>query len=355
MKQVLRNCCIGLCCCFLAMSAMAATFYQNPEGEIIMELSTPEDAGRLLALFGERAPVLLTEGEDGKTITPQTFSEQDFNVAQAKLIAFVRDINWKTGFNLTMRDVNFWQRLKMVFTGITVATQPMRVNLNTIYPGLEDELGNLEDQLVDALQNYAEASTFDRAVALSLLGLRFAILDDKPFLLLFIDEGQYKELIALDKRLEPEKDSAIEKLMNNIYTFFSYRSIYMDKGYDANTEKLIDVAKLGEGDAESTWEKMAEFATNMYNLDKTNDLTPETEANLRIPRLEFAMRRVKHNIKVEKKAAKIAYKDPNNADLVAEAKSEGPQNPNLEQEARELLKTLTRNQIKMLMLKYCIK
>ena len=354
MKKLVRVCCMSVSVCLMAVSAMAATFYQNSSGEIIMEISTRQDAQRLLALTDKTVPFMLADGESGQTTALQKFSEQDFDIAQAKLIAFVREVNWDTGFNLTLRDATFFQRLRMVFSGVNVYTQPMRVNLNAVYPDLENQLNELEDELVGVLQEYVTASTFDQAVELSLLGLRYAILTDKPFILLFLDEGQYKELLAMDKRLHPQEDSAIETLANNLYAFFAYRAVYMDNKYNTNTDKLIKIANMGKGDAPHTWEKLAEFAARMYTYDASNDLDPDEERNIHIPQLEFAMRRVKHNLAVEKKAAKIAYKDPANADIVKEAKSEGPKRPSLEEEALQLLQRSTKEQIKEMILKHCL-
>ena len=359
MKQLLRMCCVCLSLSLLAASATAASFYQNQEGEIIMEITNRNEAERLLALADENFQLPdaqeLLEGEEDKPLTPKAFSEQDFNVAQSKLVAFVRELNWKTGFNLTLRDANLFKRLKMVVSAATLYTQPMRVNLSTVYPDLENQLTKLEDELMVVVQEYATASTFDKAIQLSTLGLRYTILTDKPFILLFLDEGQYKELVALDKRLHPEEDSAIETLANNLYTFFAYRAVYMEDKYNKNTEKLIYISEMGKGDAQHTWEKLAEFAARMYAYNATNDLDPEQEAKVHIPRLEFAMRRVKHDLKVEKKAAKMAYQDPANAALVKEINDEGPKRPTLEQEARQLLQRSTQAEIKEMILKHCIK
>ena len=259
MKNTMRLFCLSILLSIAALSAQAATFYQQPDGEIIMELSTPADATRLVTLFGNKKPNKLTTGDGDQPVVPLTFSEQDFNVAQAKLIAYVRDVNWKTGFNLTLRDAGFFRRLKIIFTGVMEYTRPYRMSVSAVYPDLENQLADMEDELITVLQDYATATAFDKAIELSLIGLRYAILTDKPFLLLFVDEGQYNELIQLDKRLHPDKDSAVETLMNNLYKFFAYRAVYMENGYeqhgyDTNTEQLIKIAKMGEGDAVHTWE-----------------------------------------------------------------------------------------------------
>ena len=360
MKNVLRLCCFSVLLSMAALSVQAATFYRQPDGEIIMEVSTPEEATRLLTLFGGKKTNTLPEEEGGQPLVPLTFSEQDFNLAQAKLIAYVRDINWKTGFNLTLRDAGFFRRLKIIFSGVMEYTRPYRMSVSAVYPDLENQLADMEDELITVLQDYATATAFDRAIELSLIGLRYAILTDKPFLLLFVDEGQYKELIDLDNRLHPNEPSAIESLMNNLYKFFAYRAVYMENGYeqhgyDANTEQLIKIAKMGEGDATHTWEKLAAFAEKMYVYEAKGDLDPGKEHDIHLPRLEYAMRRVKHNLDVEKKAADIAYKDPAYQDIVIEAKEEGPKNPTLEQEALKWLQEHTRDEIKEAILKHKMK
>ena len=359
MKNTMRLFCLSILLSIAALSAQAATFYQQPDGEIIMELSTPADATRLLTLFGNKKPSPLPGEEGGQPLVPLTFSEQDFNLAQAKLIAYVRDVNWKTGFNLTLRDAGFFRRLKIIFTGVMEYTRPYRMSVSAVYPDLENQLADMEDELITVLQDYATATAFDKAIELSLIGLRYAILTDKPFLLLFVDEGQYNELINLDKRLQPDKASAIESLMNNMYKFFAYRAVYMENGYeqhgyDTNTEQLIKIANMGDGDAPHTWEKLAEFAEKMYTYEAKGDLDPGKERDIHLPRLEYAMRRVKHDLDVEKKAANIAYKDPAYEEVVIEAKQEGPKQPTLKEEALQLLQRSTKEQIKEMILKHCL-
>lgn len=343
MKQIICTCCISLLLCLCAVSAQAVSFYKRPNGDIIMEVSTCEDAERLWELMEENKTPRPPEKEAQSLFAPQKFSEQDFNVAQAKLIAFVRDVNWKTGFHLTMRDANFFQRMKMVCTGVLSYTKPYRINLSS---DLEDAIGQITDQAIGALEDYSTHAIYENAVALSLQGVRTTILTEKPFMLLVMDEGTYKELVALDPQ--------IQELMDNIYAFFAYRSAYMGEEFNANIDELIDMANLGEGDAPATWNILASYAQEMYALYAANDLTPEQEVNIHIPqKLKFPLEKVHRHIKVEKKAAKIAYKDPNYQALVQQVKAEGPKKPSIKQEALQLLDNSTDEEIKELIRKWC--
>ena len=344
MTKQIRLLGIILTLCFFAYSAQATTFYQNKNGEIIMEISNCEDASRFWELVEENTEPNKPIHEKQTRRAPQKFSEQDFNVAQAKLVAFVRDVNWKTGFHLTMRDANFFQRLKMICTGVIDYTKPYRVNLSVMYPDLENTITSVEDETFNALEKYAMTAAFEDAAELTEKGLRYAIITDQPFVLLLIDQGTYKELIKIDPQ--------IEELANNLYMFFAYRSAYMGDEYNENTDELIDIAKLGQGDAVSTWKILAQFAQRMYELDIAGDLTPEQEKNIHIWRLQAAMTRVHHRVEVEKKAAKIAKNDPNNAELIEQINKEEPKKPTLKQEALKLLQNSTQEQVKELIRKY---
>ena len=64
------------------------------------------------------------------------------------------------------------------------------------------------------------------------------------------------------------------------------------------------------------------------------------------------MTRVHHRVEVEKKAAKIAKNDPNNAELIEQINKEEPKKPTLKQEALKLLQSSTQEQVKELIRKY---
>ena len=125
--------------------------------------------------------------------------------------------------------------------------------------------------------------------------------------------------------------------------------------YDVNTPDLIRVSELGKGNYFETWNLMAEFAQKMEELDGKGALTPEDEKNIHIVRLEASIRYVKEQTNVERRAAEIAFKDPQNANMVRELQQGPKKNPSLDDKARELLQKMTTEQIKALLLKYKMK
>lgn len=285
------------------------------------------------------------EQKNGENLpTPKTFQEQDFQIAQSKLIAFVRDVNWKTGFHLTLRDANFFQRLKILCTGINNYTKPFRVKLQEFDPDADKHLEELEDAAIDALQQKVTDATFYNAAKLSIRGIHDAMITKKPFLLLLIDEQTYKLIL--------EHDPEVQDLANNMYQFFTYRAAYMGEEFNENTTPLIRASKLGAGDAIHTWALMATFAKKMFDYQENNSLTPEQEKNTHIWSLRATMAKIKRNIKVEKKAASLALKDPENKSWLKDMNNTNRKKPTLEQEARKLLQNSSADDIKKLIGKY---
>ncbi len=351
MKNWLRLSCIAVAACLLFAPAHAMNIYQAPDGSIILETTSCQDEQRLWQVAEENTEHQ-TLAEPDEPVTPQDepasgpmkFSEQDFNVAQSKLIAFVRDVNWKTGVHLTVRDANIFQRIKMVCTGILTYTKPFRAKLDAIDPNADTHLEELEDFAIKELEKGITMATFRHAAKLTAWGIHDAIIGDRPFLLLVIDEDTYNTVVELDPK--------VKELADNMYTFFAYRAAYMSHEYDKNTDELIRLARYGKGDAVNTWALFAQFAAHMYELDKQNDLTPDQEKEIHLWKLNALIQKVHHKVQVEKKAAKIAYKNPDNAALMEEINQETPKNPTIKQEAEAWLQKATQEQVKDLLRRY---
>ncbi len=342
MKKIkILLCCLAVSFGITPIGAMG--FYQDSDGSIILEMDDCRDQNRVLQLFDEE-PETQDKATEGRPLIPMTFQEQDFQVAQSKLIAFVRDVNWKTGFHLTLRDATFFQRLKMVCTGINNYTKPFRVKLESFDPDLDTHLEQIENSAIDALQEKVTDATFYNAAKLSIRGIHDAIVTDKPFLLLLIDEGTYKLLVSFDPQ--------IQDLANSMYQFFAYRSVYMGEEFNQNTKPLIKASLLGKGDAVHTWAIMATFAAKMFELAENNQLTPDQEKHNHIWRLRATMAKIKRNVKVERRAAEIAAKDPGNKAWLKQINNENPKKPTLDQEARQLLQKMTEREVKALIGKY---
>lgn len=322
----------------------AMNFYQSADPNTwFVEGESCQDVYRLAELFDNRTEAKHTTSNE-QTSAPRTFSEQDFPVAQAKLIAFVRDINWKTGMNLTLRDATIFQRLKLICTGINNYTKPFRVQFSQFDPDMDEHLEKLENAAIDALEEKVTDSTFNQAAKLSIRGVYNAIITNKPFLLLIIDEHTYQQILELN----PE----VEDLANSMYKFFAYRSIYMGEEYSANTKPLIKASEQGNGDPIHTWAIMATFAEKMYELDQDNQLTPDKEKNNYIYRLRATMAKIKRHVKVEKRAVEIALKNPDYQAWLRTQDANDPKKPTLDQEAEKLLQESTEDEIKELISKY---
>ena len=139
-----------------------------------------------------------------------------------------------------------------------------------------------------------------------------------------------------------------------MYTFFKIRSVRMGE-FSANIKALIDVSKIGKGDSFHTWHTMAQYALKMLELDRQGKLNPEDERDIHIWRLENSMRYIKEHVRVEKRAAEIAAKDPHNAALVSQV-LEGPKKKlSLDDKAIELLRKSTQAEIKHMIQKYITK
>ena len=339
------------------------SFYQDKKGNVIVEGTSCEDFSRMMQLVDEnptaglpnmQEPLIKNQPEDDPTVpatpklrkdgTPFTIDGIPFYQLQNTLLSYVRDVNWKTGFHFTLRDASFFERLKMVCSGAISYTKPLRIQLDELDPDLDKHLEDASNSAVDALAEAAVRDSFQELVSLSLTGLEHAVVTDKPFLLLAIDANTYDALV--------KRNPLIAELMDNMYVFFSTRATQMPPEFDANTPALLKIAKYGKGDALRTFEVLAQFATKMHELHQKALLTQQQEKDIHIWRLRTAFERIARKLKIEKKAAKIAYKNPENQQLLNEISNEEKRKPTVKQEAVKLLRSYNQQQIKELLRKY---
>ncbi len=271
----------------------------------------------------------------------------DFYERQEALVTYVRDVNWKTGLQITWRDFSFFRRLKMACSGITQLTKPFRVGLDSYVGNLDSAIEASTDQAVDALARAARDHSFSAMTKLSTLGMVDAIDKINPFLLLTLDEDTYNKLV--------ETDPKIAELFEDMYMFFKIRAIRMEPEYDRNTKELIRISKIGKGDAFNTWHVLSEYAKKILKLNRAGKVNPTDEKEIHLWKLESSLHYVKEQIRVERRAAELAAQDPANAALVKEV-NEGPKKkPSLDDKARELLRRSTQDEIKQLIRKYVAK
>lgn len=372
----------------LSFPAMASvSFYQEKTGEIVMEVTDCESIARVMKLVEvpDDPPGTGTEDEQNPTqdekqsdvsdpvatgvttlvdaligeepedndnkkeehgISSETedlLDASSFQERQDSFITFVRDVNWKTGMHVTFRDYNFFFRLKMACLGITQLSKPLRVKLDAYTDELDETIEKVANAGIDKLAQAARSHSFSAMTKLSVIGLAIAIEKENPFILLALDENTYNHVVAYEPR--------VATLFEDMYTFFKIRSVRMGD-YDKNLKELIRVSRIGKGDSFNTWHIMAEYAKSMLELKRQGALNVQDERDVHIWRLESSMDYIKEQVRVEKRAAKIAAKDPNNAQLMQEISREPKKKPSLNDKAKALLRKSTPEEIKHLIRKY---
>ena len=366
----------------VALPASAAmNLYQAPNGQLVLEATDCQNAQRLAKAAGlpddddppqgggeggsTEKQTLIQEGvqtvlqavlgdDQPAPKRERTFKLSDdvtdkltadnFEEYQAALISYVQDVNWKTKLYITWRDYSIFRRLKMACTGVNQITKPFRVSIEAYTGSLDNAIEQASDEAVDKLAQGARAHSFADMAKLSIVGWEDAIDQKNPFLLLALDEETYSKLTEYEPR--------IATLFEDMYTFFKIRAVLLDNEYNENIDELIRVSKIGKGKAFDTWHILAQFAKKMLNLSREGKLSPEDEKDLHIWRLQSAMAYVKENVEVEKRAADLAVKNPQNASLVEEVKQGPKKKPSLDEKAQELLQKMTQEEIKNLIRKY---
>ena len=298
------------------------------------------------AVFGPEEQYTPTNSHGISAQTEDLLNATSFEERQDSFITFVRDVNWKTGLQITFRDLGFFRRLRMACTGINQLSKPFRVKFGSYAGGLDQAIETLADAGVNQLAKAARDHSFNAMSQLSVVGLAIAIEKENPFLLLALDEETYLKVIEVEPR--------VATLFEDMYTFFKIRSVRMGE-FSANVKALIAVSKIGKGDSFNTWHTMAQYALKMLELERQDKLNPEEERDIHIWRLENSMRYIKEQVRVEKRAAEIAAEDPNYATLVTQV-LEGPKKKvTLDDKAVELLRKSTEAEIKHMIQKHIAK
>ena len=233
---------------------------ENPaptENPATSGINTVEASQELInILLGRNDPqvtnkTLLTQ--KAAEMSDEDIDNVDFEDLQEMLLAFVRDVNWKTGLKITYRDLTWFNRLKMACRGINQMTKPVRANFEAYIGDISSSLDQASDAIVDHLATSSRGRSFDSMARLSVVGLVNAIDTKNPFLLMLVDHETYNQLVSIDPK--------IAQLYQDMFTFFKIRAVRMTGAdYDKNTKELIRVSKLGEGNYIATWHAMAEGA-----------------------------------------------------------------------------------------------
>jgi len=422
------------CALFVASALSAMDFYEMPNGDIFAVPTSAEDVAIIdQALNAEPTPnrdALIAKNKQNRSTSTSTrtstksskndsdepehltFNNQEFHKAQRKLLAYVRDVNWKTGMHLTERDNRPIECIKNFCSKI--------LHLSETYWGgyakfvdenYSEDVQKGNDELFNTLSKKITEESYRNALKLSLRGERRAMLTTKPFMLLVLTKDKYMRL----KQLDPE----IGKLADRMYQFFELRSVGMGKEFDENTDELLSIYKRGKGDAVSTWrvfkrffvgydqEDIEEFATHVASMteehlqglagevtdelisegkhpaaeketlkqsvynklksgewkedqeiigalldedEEDSEMTPEKELE-RLPQLLSMMTEIKEHVEIKRKAAKYLEKtDPTYKEMGKEEKKRNK--PKIKDKVKKYLEHLNDEQKQDLIEKY---
>ena len=303
----------------------------------------------LHALFDKEEP-LPGQRRLNKVISTNTvvnITRDNFDNYRKELLVYVRDVNWKTGLQLTWSDMSFFRRLRMACTGFSQMNQPARVEVESYTGSLDSTIENVADSAVEALSNSSLNHAFAKVVKLSVSGLVDVLDKENPFLLLAIDDETYEFLV--------EKNPQVKTLFEDMYTFFKIRSVLLSPKYGINIPSLVRMSKIGKGNYFKTWNAMSAYAKIVLDLDEQNDLTPQDEKVSYLWRLNGVMEYIREEGRVEKLAAKILAQDPQNAALIQEMQQNNKKKPSRADKARKLIEISTQDEIKRLLEKYIVK
>ena len=384
---------VGLLLAVVGNTQAAMNFYRADNGQLMLEATSCQDVARMEQLLAlpddpptgekeentspvheeeptENEPALVEDGSQkifgaiwgqeeqrptDKQSKFQDISEKELNLLNAisfderqeMLLTFVRDVNWKTGLQITWRDMSFFRRLKMACSGINQLTKPLRLGLENYVGSLDHAIEKTTNEAIDQLARAARGHSFAAMTKLSLTGVADVIDKENPFLLLLIDEDTYNQLVKMEPR--------VGELFEDLYIFFSIRSVRMDPAYNKNTLDLIRIAKIGQGDGFNTWHVMSEYAKKLMKLDRAGKLTVQDEKEIHIWKLESSMYYVKESVRVEKRAAELIANNPTYAPLVQKVKQEPKKRPSLDDKAKELIQKSSQEELKRLVRKYIVR
>lgn len=285
----------------------------------------------------------------------------DFDAIKGEMIKDIKAINWKTGYNISARDMNVWNRIKFVCGRLTsAATADMQISA----PGfsaqeIEEGLNNLSSQVLDSVQCYIFDKKMKHEVRYTPEGLYWEIITNKPFLLLTINGEVYKVLENVENNLIEQygrapKDRLLGVLVKNMAKFFDYRAKFqlMNRDFSSNTNELRKMAKFGDGDAWSTWNLLADHTIRMnLLLNEEHALSTSYEEgtflSLRKNLMQIGQEVTKHL--AQKDAIR---KDPKYADMVKRVDENYIHVRNLKQEAENELKDASDNDKEILLRAY---
>lgn len=272
----------------------------------------------------------------------------DFDAIKGEMIRDIKAVNWKTGYNISARDLSFWDRLKYVCGRVTSAGT---ANMQITAPGFSSEeiasgIEKLTQSALNSMQCYMFDQKLKQEVRYTPEGLYWEIITNKPFLLLTIDGEVYKVLEAVEKSIieqygRTNQDRLLGQLVKNMAKFFDLRAKFysMHSSFNNNTDEMMKMTKYSKGDAWSTWKVLADHTLRMnLVLEEEHLLSVEYEKGTLLA-LKKALMHIGQDAQKHRLQETVIRKDPQNAELVRRVDENYAHLRDLRQEAATELQT----------------
>lgn len=320
---------------------------QSGNQQFIDNEEVKQKIGPTIPFISSAAFARISDGSITNADLPDEFDE-----IKSDMIRDIRAVNWKTGYNITAKDLTFWDRLAFVCGRITKSMPIPSVATIGIPSSLisDDEVHAALDasvqKLTQALQYSIMDSKLKKEVRYTPEGLYFAIITKNPFLLLTIDDDIYAtlertEMAILKQYGRTKDDRLLGILFQNMHTFFDLRNKLenINPRLRNETNSLLKMSKYGAGDAWSTYKLLADHTIIMNNLLNQHILNEDYEENTFIALKKLFMQ-IGNDVKKHHTQEHSIRQDPANAEMVHRVDTEYKHIQNLKEDAlRELKNT----------------
>ncbi|MGN0024789.1 MAG: hypothetical protein ACI351_05095 [Candidatus Avelusimicrobium sp.] len=276
----------------------------------------------------------------------------EFDEIKLDIIRDVKAVNWKTGYNITARDLTFWNRLAFVCGRVTKSMPIPSVATIGIPSSLisDEEVHTVTDASVQKLAKTVQYSIMDSKLKTEVRytpeGLYFAILTKNPFLLLTIDDDIYATLEQTEMQIltqygRTKDDRLLGILFQNMHKFFDLRHQFenINPRLRSETNALLRMSHFGAGDAWSTYKLLADHTIIMSSLLDQHILNEDYEENTFLALKKLFMQ-IGDDVKKHHLQEHAIRKDPANTEMVQRVDNEYKHKQHLKENAlRELENT----------------
>lgn len=181
----------------------------------------------------------------------------DFDSIRGRIIRDIQRVNWPTGYQISQADMSFKQRFQQLFGKACTFAVPAINAYGSAY-GVsvsEQKAKEAGDKLAENIQYAMLDSKLKKEVRYTPEGLYFAIITNKPFLFLTLDDEVFHNLLKVEDNLikqygRSDKDRLLVQMLLNMEKFFDLREkFHQDDDFIENTKQLYKFTKLSAGDA----------------------------------------------------------------------------------------------------------